>query len=753
MSASHDGTAAFNLVGQGVDRVDGPLKVTGGAHYAGDAPVDGALYAMMVQSSVGRGRIRAVDDTLTRAVAGVREVLTHRNAPRVEAVPFSFEAPNVETGFGPLQSDEVHYWGQHVAVVIAETFEGARAGADALRIEYEAAPAAVTLDEVRSEARESPPFFGWDLGYSRGDADAALRSAAFTVDAEYRTPVQNHNPLEPSATLAMWTGGDLVVHDSTQWVMGTQAALAALFSIEKTKVRVYAPFIGGGFGCKGFFWPHSVIAAMAAKHTGAPVRLVLTREQMFTSAGHRSETEQRLRLGADAGGKLVALRHDVLNATSRVGVFVEAAGIVTPFLYSCPNVAISHRTAQQDVNTPTAMRAPGETPGMFALESAIDELAERAGIDPLDFRLRNYAERDEQDDKEYSSKALRECYAQGADRFGWSRRPAQPRMRREGRELIGCGMATATYPAMSGDAAARVSVDRDGRATVVSATHDLGTGMYTILSQVAADVLGIPMAQITVRIGDSALPKAPVAGGSQSTASIAPAVFAAGNDVRREAISIAIASGASPLHGLAAEDIEAADGLLRARNDRSRAIAWRDVVRLSSTGSLDATRTTAEDEEAPYSLHSFGAHFCEVRFDEDLAQLRVTRFVSAIDCGRILNVKTARSQVIGGVTMGIGMALHEETVRDARYGSVVTNNFADYHVPVNADVGAFDVIFVERPDLRFNALGVRGIGEIGITGVAAAVANAAYHATGIRVRDVPIVPEKLLAARGAPVPA
>jgi xanthine dehydrogenase YagR molybdenum-binding subunit len=746
MSASHDGTAVLTLVGSPMNRVDGRLKVTGGARYAADSAVDGALYAVAVQSTIARGRIRAFDEAATRAIEGVREVLTHRNAPRVPPVPFG-ESPNTEPNLPPLQSDEIHYWGQHIAVVVAQSYEAARAGASALRVEYDAGPGVFDIAEIRESAPGSPPFFDWPLHYKRGDAEKAFAAAAVSVDARYRTPIENHNPIEPSATVASWNeAGELVVHDSTQWVQGTQSTLAAFFKIDKENVRVFSPFIGGGFGCKGFTWPHPVIAAMAAKVTGSPVRLVLTREQMFTSCGHRSETEQRLRIAADADGKIVAMCHDVLTATSRVGMFVEGAGIVTPFLYACPNIAIEHRTGLLDIGTPTAMRAPGETPGTFALESAIDELAEKLAIDPLEFRLRNYSERSEYEDREYSSKALRACYTRAAEKFGWSKRPAAVRAMQEDGELIGWGMATATYPAMRGDCSARVTMDAAGRVTIVSATHDLGTGMYTILTQIAADALGVQIDNITVRIGDSALPPAPVAGGSQSTASVAPAVFAAANDIRAQAISLAVAAGSSPLHGLAAGDVEVRDGRLWARGDASRSMAWGDAVRLSGAAALEATHSTEGGEaEKKYSLHSFGAHFCEVRFDEDLARLRVTRFVSAMDCGRILNAKTARSQVIGGVIMGIGQALFEETVRDSRYGSIVTNNLADYHVPVNADVPELGVIFVEEPDMNFNPLGVRGIGEIGITGVAAAIANATYHATGIRVRDLPIVPEKLLA--------
>jgi xanthine dehydrogenase YagR molybdenum-binding subunit len=534
--------------------------------------------------------------------------------------------------------------------------------------------------------------------------------------------------------------------------MGTRSAFAAAFEIDDTKIRVLAPYIGGGFGCKGFFWAHEIVAALAAKVTRRSVKLVVTREQMFTSCGHRSETEQHVRLGADGDGTLTSVIHEVLSASSRVGEFVEAAGKMTPMLFACDNLSVTQRVARLDIPTPAPMRAPGEAPGMYALGCAMDELAERLGMDPLELLRRNHAERDGDSGKPFSSKHLLECYTRGAERFGWSKRTHAPRSMREGGELIGWGVATATYPAMSAPAGARVAIGADGAIEVASATHDLGTGMYTIAAQIAADGLGVDPRTIHVRIGDSLLPNAPVAGGSQSSASVGPAIADGTARLRRQAIAIATSHGASPLHGLAADAVEVRDGVLRAKNDPSRALSYADVVKLSGTSSLEALGAAAPGKEQDdYALHSFGAQFCEVRYDEELAKLRVTRLLGVFDCGRVLNHKTARSQMIGGITWGLGMALMEETVRDHRYGAVVTNNLADYHVPVNADVPEIDVLFVEEPDYRFNPLGARGMGEIGITGVAAAVANAVYHASGVRVRDLPIVPEKLLA--GAPVTA
>jgi xanthine dehydrogenase YagR molybdenum-binding subunit len=700
---------AIANAGRSVDRVDGPLKVTGAARYAADAPVDRPLYAVIVQSTISRGRIRAIDESAARAVAGVVEILTHRNAPRIRPTGFDFRATLVfvEPDLPPLQSDEVKYWGQHVAAVIATTLEAATTAAGRLHIDYDEQPAQVLLD-ARSREHNVPVamFFGRELNMERGDVDAALAAATATIDATYTTPAVTHNALEPSATVATWTGDRLTLYDCTQWVKGLQSTLAHFFELEPEQVHVISPFIGGGFGSKGWVWPHTVIAALAAKLVGKTVKLVIDRAQFFTSNGHRPQMEQHIRAGVTADGKIAGLVHDVLATNGNAGDWHEAGGLISKMLYDIPNLRISHRAVKLDIATPTAMRAPGEAPGSFALESALDELAYAARLDPVVLRIRNHAAVDPESGRPYSSKHLLECYREGEQRFGWTRRSPDPRSMRAGGEFVGYGMATATYPAMAGAADVRVRVERDGRVTVESATHDLGTGMYTILAQVAADALGLPLDRIVVRIGDSSYPRAPVAGGSQSTASVIPPLLAACEELKR------LAGGS--LDG-AAPGLEALG---------------------SATGD--------EYDEDAYAFHSFGAHFCEIRYDEDLARVRVTRFTGVYDCGRILNPKTARSQMIGGIIMGLGMALMEETIRDPRSGAIVGNNLADYRVPVNADVPPIDIAFLEYPDLKFNALGARGIGEISITGVAAAVANAVFHASGRRVRDLPILPERLL---------
>jgi xanthine dehydrogenase YagR molybdenum-binding subunit len=694
-------------IGRATDRVDGPLKATGAARYAADAPVENPLFAVLVQSTISLGSIRTIDEGAARAVPGVVDVMTYRNAPRLTATGFNFREQSYypEPELMPLQTAGVRYWGQHIAAVIAATFEAAVAAAALLRVTYDERPASLVIDErTRARAEKADAFFGSPVNVERGDVDAVFAAAQTLVDARYTTPAQTHNAMEPSANVASWSGDGLTVYDATQWINGTQTTLAHFFDLPPERVRVISPFLGGGFGSKGWTWPHTVIAAMAAKLTAKTVKLVVDRTQFFTSNGHRSETEQRIRIAASPLGAITGLVHDVLDTTAVAGDWTEPAGKTTPILYAIPNLRVTHHHVRLDIATPTAMRAPGETPGMFALESALDELAYAVNVDPIELRVRNHAASDPGNKAPFSSKHLIECYREGARRFGWERRAPAPRSMRDGEEFVGYGMASATYPAMAGETAVRVRTGGGGHVTVECATHDLGTGMYTVIAQVASDTLGIPLADVMVKIGDSTYPKAPVAGGSQSTASVVPPLIAACEELKRRAGDIASAP----------PGLEAG---------------------ASATGEVD---------EEKHSFHSFGAQFCEVRYDEELARVRVTRFTGVFDCGRILNPKTARSQMIGGIVMGLGMALMEETVRDPRSGAIVTNNLADYRVPVNADIPAIDIAFVEFPDLTFNALGIRGVGEIGITGVAAAVANAVYHASGRRVRDLPIVPERLL---------
>jgi xanthine dehydrogenase YagR molybdenum-binding subunit len=540
----------------------------------------------------------------------------------------------------------------------------------------------------------------------------------------------------------------LTVYDATQWVVGTRNVVADTLGIPRANVHIISSFVGGGFGCKGFVWPHSILAAIAAKQIGRPVKVALTRQQMFTSVGHRGATEQKVALGADVSGKLLAISHENLTHASMVDDYIERSGVATSFLYECPNVAVTNRGSRVNIATPTPMRAPGESPGLFAIESALDELAWQLKMDPGALRLKNDAESDPDKNLPFSGKHLRECYQLGMERFGWKQRDPAPRAHRDGRFLVGWGMATATYPAVRSPGAALVRILTDGTAVVASATQDIGTGTYTTMTQVAAETLGLPPQKVRAELGDSTMPPAPVSGGSMTTASVTPAVKAAAENAILKLKQAAIADTNSPLHGKAEDDIVAQDGTLVAKSGTARGISFADVLRSRKLAQVQGEANVAPGEEMKkYSFHSFGAQFSEVRVDSDTGEVRVPRHLAVFDIGRVINPKTARSQALSGITWGIGMALLEHTVYDHRHGRVITNNLADYAVPVNADIRNIDALFVDHPDLVSNSVGGRGMGEIGITGVAPAVANAIYHATGIRVRDLPITPDKLLGAQ------
>jgi xanthine dehydrogenase YagR molybdenum-binding subunit len=552
----------------------------------------------------------------------------------------------------------------------------------------------------------------------RGEPDAAFADAAAKLDATYITPMEHHNPMEPHATIARWEGDRLTVWTATQAISGAQQSLSTLFGIDPKDVHVICPYVGAGFGCKGNTWPPATLAAMAAKVVERPVKLVVTRAQMFTSNGYRPRTVQKLRFAADQQGHLVSMRHDGFSQMSQpaLGEFAEPVGLATEMLYACPNVAVTHRLVATNAPLPTYMRAPGEASGNFALESAIDELAVALNQDPLDFRMRNYAEIDPHENKPYASKALRECYRQGAETFGWSRRPSETRAMRDGNVLIGWGMATSTYPTHRMPASAYVRVDVDGTALIQAGTQDLGTGTYTVMSQIAADELGIPVQRIRFELGDSRFPHAPVSGGSMTVASVGPAVKAACEAVRA-----------------------------KLSNDGDVGVPVLELLARRNLRSVEASSEVKSGEEQKrYSMHAFGAQFAEVRVDADLGEIRVSRFVGAFDGGRIINAKTARSQLIGGIVFGIGMALLEETHVDAETGRVVNANVSEYLMPVNADIPDIQAIIVPNDELVSNSLGAKGIGELPMVGVAAAVANAVYHATGVRVRKLPIRIEDLL---------
>jgi xanthine dehydrogenase YagR molybdenum-binding subunit len=631
-------------------------------------------------------------------------------------------------------------------LVVAEEFEIARFAATLVEIEYETEEAITDIDSQIAKAYEprKKRFPGWDPE-PRGDVEKALTRSPIKIKHAYRTPIEHHNPMECFGTTAVWEeDGRLTVYDKTQGAPNCYRYICSVFGLAKDKVRLLSPYVGGAFGTAlrpNYQLNMAVLAVIGLKR---PVRVALTRQQMFT-VGYRPETIQTLSLGAEDDGSLSALRHDAIANTSRFEDYQEPTAIWTGALYHCNDAAATAKLTQIDLFTPCDMRAPGGASSLYAIESAMDELSYAVGIDPLELRLRNYSEWDQNDDKPYTSKALKDCYYRGAERFGWSKRKPEPRSMREGRELVGYGMATGIWEAFRVPTSARAVLAPDGTLEIGCGTADIGTGTYTILAQIGAEMLGLPIDKVTVKVGDSDLPVAPVEGGSWTAASAGSAVMEACNGIREDLLKRAGKIKNAPLEGAEPADVTFVDGEMRVRGDPSRAMALTDVLQ----GLNDPIKSEVTSKPDPkvfqrYSHYTHSAVFAEVRLDEELGMLRVVRVVSAVAAGRILNPKTARSQIMGAVVGGIGMALHEETVIDHRYGCFINHNFAEYHVPVNADIHDIDVIFVEEREPHLNPLGVKGVGEIGIVGTAAAVANAAYHATGVRVRDLPITIDKLL---------
>lgn len=733
-------------IGAPINRTDGWAKVSGTARYSAEHPVAGLAHAFLVTSTVPSGRISQIDAHEAEAVPGVLLVMTHEN---VLQLPRETKAGKVSPPIGRvlslLQDADVHYNNQPVAVVVAETFEAAREGASRLRIDYETTAARLDFEVAKQYVHQPEKVLTQKPDTRRGDLQAGLLSGSTSIDITYSTPVEHHNPIEPHATIAAWDGEHLTLYDSTQYMKGVQKTVSGTLGIEPENVTVLCPYVGGGFGCKGSVWSHVVLCAMASKMVGRPVKLVLDRTQMFGPVGQRPVTDQRMRLAAMSDGRLTASAHDTIAYTSMIEDWIEPSGLMTRMMYQSPNQETTHRLARMNLGTPTFMRAPGEASGSFALESSMDELAYELGIDPLELRLQNYTERDPGKDLPFSSKSLRQCYEAGAERFGWSRRNPQPRSMTEGDKLVGLGMATATYPTNRSQGKASATIHPDGSAVFRSSTQDLGTGTYTVMTQIAADALGVPVAQVSFELGNSKLPEAPVSGGSTTVASVGPAVLAAGHALRLKLIGIAVANKASPLFGALAEEVDVQNGELFLRADPARRETMAAIVARHGSGPVEVVASADPgDTSQHYSMHAFGAVFVEVHVDELLGTVRVARVVGVYGVGKLMNAKTGHSQLMGGIVGGLGMALFEETVFDARNGRAVNGNLAEYHISVNADIGHIEVEVVEEDDPHVNPLGAKGIGEIGITGVAAAVANAVFHATGKRVRDLPITLDKLL---------
>ncbi len=733
-------------IGTPTPRVDGRAKVTGVAKYAGEYDASGLAYGSVVTSTIARGHIVRIDTSEALRVGGVLHVLTHRNRPPMARTDAAYKDDVAPEGspFRPLYDDKIRFSGQPVALVVAEEPEIARFATSLVRVEYDAEASSTDLCCERERALPLDPSedpFGPPK--PRGAAERALAAAKVRHEGEYYVPIEHHNPMEPFASTAIFEpDGRLTVYDKTQGVQNIQRYLCSAFNMKPEDVRVVSPFVGGAFG-SGLRPQYQVaLAVVAAQALQRSVRVVLTRQQMY-GLGYRPAMIQRIALGANAGGTLDAISHDAVTVTSQFEDFHRQETGWSGLLYKCANARYAHKLARVDLATPCDMRAPSAATGVYALECAMDELAVALNLDPLELRLRCYSDRDQNANQPYSSKSLRACYREGAKAFGWDKRSAESRSMRDGSELVGFGMATGVWEALQMPIAVRIVLSANGHADVSCATSDIGTGTYTIMAQVAADMLGLPLDSVTVRLGDSTLPESPVEGGSWIAASVSNGIAKTAGAVREELLRLAKAMPDSPLADARNDEIAFTNGKLLSRRDGSRAVSIIDAMRHGGVDRIARERSTvfAGNNEHAHNTHS--AIFAEVRVDDQLGIVRVARVVNAVAAGRILNPTTARSQIMGGVVWGIGMALHEETLIDHNFGRIMNPNIAEYHVPVNADVPDIDVIFVDEPDDIVNPLGVKGVGEIGIVGTAAAIANAIWHATGKRVRDLPITLDKL----------
>ena len=730
-----------SYIGTATSRVDGRAKVTGEAKYAGEFSVPGLVHGYVVDSTIPKGRIVRIDTSGALGIAGVIDVLTHRNRPPMADKDDAYKddvAPEKGSPYRPLYDDRILFTGQPVALVLAEDWETARVAASQVRIEYQKEPHVTDLHAERARA------FAIDAPQKpRGDAEKAFASAAVRHAAEYAIPTEHHNPMELFASTAIWEAGQLTVYDKTQGVQNVQQYLCKVFKLQPNAVRVMSPYMGGGFGAGLRPQYQVVLAVLGANALKRPVRVMLTRAQMY-ALGYRPASIERLALGANSSGTLDSMQHEAIAVTSQFEEFARNDTGWGNLLYKSPNAKFEHKLVKLDLPTSCDMRAPGAATGVYALECAMDELAIALKTDPVQLRLQCYSDRDQGEDLPYTSKQLRECYRQGAAAFGWDQRNAEPRSMRDGSELVGWGMASGVWEALQMPATVRIVLTANGHAEVATAASDIGTGTYTIMAQVAADMLGLPIDNISVKLGDSTLPQCPVEGGSWIASSVCNAIANTARVVRGDLLELARATKDSPLAGAGVDDVALVDGKIVSKRDANRAVSIASAMQSGKAERIarEETNMPAEDKSHARNVHS--AIFAEVKVDEELGVIRVTRVVKAVAAGRILNLKTAHSQVMGGVVWGIGMALHEETLYDHRFGRVMNANIAEYHVPVNADIHEINVIFVDEPDEMVNPLGIKGLGEIGIVGVAAAVANAVYHATGKRVRDLPITLDKVV---------
>jgi xanthine dehydrogenase YagR molybdenum-binding subunit len=744
-------------IGTPTSRIDGRAKVTGAAKYAaeynrpGFAFGPGLAYGYVVASDIAKGRIAHIDTDEAKRVAGVIEVLTHENRPHMPEADSAYKDDVAPEGspFRPLYDDKIKFSGQPVALVVAEDWETARFAASLVRVDYEED---VHVTDIRSEqdravaigAPANPAEAAFVPPKPRGSAETAFAAAAVRHEGEYSVPIEYHNPMEPYASTAfVEPGGKLAVYDKTQGVQNVQRYLCSALEMPENDVRVMSPYMGGGFGSGLRPQFQVLLAAMAARALQRSVRVVLTRHQMY-ALGYRPPMIQRIALGANADGTLDAIMHDAVTGTSQYERFHRQETGWSGLLYKSPNAKYTHKLAHLDRATSCDMRAPSAATGVYALESAMDELAVALKLDPVELRLRCYSDIDQNTGQPYSSKALRESYRRGAEAFGWDKRTPEPRSMRDGKELVGWGMASGIWEALQMPIAVRIALSANGHAEVSCATSDIGTGTYTVMAQVAAEMLGLPVENVSIKLGDSTLPQSPVEGGSWIAASVANGIATTCEAVRAELLRLAKQLPSSPLASSAADDVSLADGKLVTRRDPTRTVQIADVMRAARVDRIEQEKATTFPSDGRYAHNTHSAIFAEVKIDEQLGVIRVTRVVNAVAAGRIINPKTAGSQIMGGVVWGIGMALHEEALTDDKFGRIMNADIAEYHVPVNADIQDIKVIFVDEPDAIVNPLGIKGVGEIGIVGVPAAIANAVYHATGKRVRDLPITLDKVV---------
>jgi xanthine dehydrogenase YagR molybdenum-binding subunit len=743
MSADASSVTPASTVGHGFARVDGPLKVSGTARYSSDYSFPGMLHAVPVCATIGRGHVGAIDSQAAAAMPGVRKVYTRANIGTFYRVPKSGSGI-IDERRPPMEDDVIRYYGQYVAMVVADTFEHATAAAREVNVSYREPQAPDVRELLTADEKPVPDT-------ERGDPEAAFESAAVKVDHTYSTPTETHNPIELHASVATWDGSHFTLYETTQAVMNCRTVLAQMLGVPEENVRVVTEFLGSGFGGKLWPWTHSLLAAAVARDLKAPVKLVLTRQMMFHNVGHRPKTQQRVRLGATREGKLVSLQHDYIYHRALGTTYKENCGEATGFLYSTPNLRATAAFAERNVGPATSMRGPGAVPGLYAIESAMDELALELGIDPVALRLANEPSIDESENLPFSSRHLKECLTTGAETFGWSKRnPKIGSMRKDG-NVLGWGVAACSWIAERFPAEVSVMFNADGSVRVASATQDIGTGTYTVLGQMVAQLAGIELSRIKVVLGDTRLPPGPISGGSMATASLVPAAAQA----TRSAIGklLAAASEDDPAFAHAGVDqLSFVNGRVHRRNESpDSGRRFEDVLAAARRGHVEGVGksegTFGKKGKKEYSSHSFGAHFAEVTWQPEIARLRVSRVLTVIDAGRIINPLTGRNQIEGAVVMGVGMALFEETRYDPRNGMAINSNLADYIMATHADSPDMDVIFLDHPDTKLNEMGARGIGEIGLAGIAAAITAAVHHATGVRVRDLPVHIEDLLASK------